>query len=164
MECTCYFFDEYRYDNGIIDVDVAGEYIQGGKKTGFLPYIDEIWDGFYPDYYENHSGTGNSDPQYYINSIEFVDTYAVSDYEWINVALPIGAIFAYFSIGPVLIPELVVTASYYYYLFATSDLCHDAYAGYNAYLYVRISDVQYTLSNGMYRHVPLMYVEVVGWY
>jgi|GEM_PF-6113494 len=167
-----YYLDVYQDDIAIVDLNMDGSEILGGIEDGFPPQINYIDDEFSYEYYTHDTGTGSiyGDYAYHIHSDDFVDTYAASDYTWIDLAAAAGSILLWVSGGdPVagiavgVLSKLVASISSSYIQISYADVDYDSYNRYDIYVYVRVGSTNYIMSNGEEGRIPLMGIKIIGY-
>ena len=163
------YYDEYQYDVAVIDVQVDDNgHILGGNDIGLPPQISDILDGYSELLYDSELGTGSSQPAYTVYSIDFVNTIAAGDTSWINIGLPLGSIIAW-AFGPeAAIPTDILiniagSISSSSLTFSLSYAGYDALSNYMVYLYIRVGEVEYLMSNGLNGHIPLMAIRLYAY-
>ncbi len=153
----------------MIDVQVDDNgHILGGNDIGLPPQIPDILDGYSELLYNSELGTGSSQPAYTVYSIDFVNTIAAGDTSWINIGLPLGSIIAW-AFGPeAAIPTDILiniagSISSSSLTFSLSYAGYDALSNYMVYLYIRVGEVEYLMSNGLNGHIPLMAIRLYAY-
>jgi hypothetical protein len=154
----------YQYDTGIVNVATSNGYIEGGSGSGFPFYYNELGNNYAINYYESVTGTGDSSPNSTVYSNQFVQAWASSDYGWISVGIPLGALLAAAGVD---IPVAVATAISIVgtYTAGTSSISlaaveFDGPKGSTVYLYADVGITSYSLTNGNNGYVPLMGVYI----
>ncbi|PSN85821.1 hypothetical protein B9Q02_04865 [Candidatus Marsarchaeota G1 archaeon BE_D] len=156
----------YQYDTGIVNVATSDGYIVGGRGSGFPFYYNELGSDYTINYFESVTGTGDSTPNYKVYSNQFVQAWASSDYGWISVGIPLGALLVAAGVDiPVAVATAISIDGAYTAGSASFSLAwaqFDGSQGSTVYLYDYVGVVSYYLTNGNTGYVPLMGVYISG--
>ncbi|MEM0271713.1 MAG: hypothetical protein QW514_04110 [Thermoprotei archaeon] len=154
----------YQYDTGIVNVATSNGYIEGGFGSGFPFYYNELSNNYVINEYENVNGTGSSTPYYKVYSNQFVTAWAQSDYGWISVGIPLGAVLALtgedIPIATATLLNVVGTVTAGSVSFSLAWVQFDCPSGSTVYLYDDVGTASYYLTNGNTGFVPLMGVYI----
>jgi hypothetical protein len=154
----------YQYDTGIVNVATSNGYIVGGWGSGFPFYYNELTNNYAINHYESVTGTGDSTPDYKAYSNQFVHALASSDYGWISVGVPLGALLVAAGVDiPVAVATAISIDGTYTAGSASFSLAwvqFDGPKGSTVYLYDDVGIASYYLTNGNNGYVPLMGVYI----
>ncbi len=137
-------------------------FIEGGFGSGFPFYYNDLENNYAINYYESVNGTADSTSYYEVYRNQFVAAWAGSDYGWISVGVPLGAIPGDGTSAPVAIATALSIFGTISSIvdFSLPWVQFDGPCGSTVHLYDDVGTSLCVLSNDQNGYVPLLGVYI----